>query len=1209
MLSAKGKHQIPVIHYVTSVEQAQEVFCESELASTSVVAVDTERCIHPDGREVIALVQVGGLRNNKTVLYDTWTCPKILSCDTTLRKMLTSSEIVKVFHDGRLDSLFMREQFRIKIDNLYDIQTAHMVLRGTCHREAMNNVVEHWVGMKNTVKENVRHTPTAWATRPLPQVYKDYAAQDVQFSVQVYNAQREESKKSKGNWKLCKTSHVDMLQKETTPIRTVLKPKLNRSLIVQNFYNMLETADDDVRQRYQDRKLFTIKFREWKDSEQKKYPGNRLCVSPSTALSILRRKRRAQVLEDDVIIYPMLLADLTVSNKQAKNPLNNTAYLETKNRIAVQKVVYAVHQSRRELEKDKQGIHMGPMTFGGVIAPGSSKSCVVDVVNTHPSNEYKLLRYEFHSKQQNSPFTIDTEMPILLGRGILNTTVVLSCRARTSGLYRDLVSFTFMNLGTNDSITICRFVEARFGSADLLEFLGATSTFNKKLFLQNKAKQRDGWKNEPVEAAPQEHNGIGTRYIHRLNAYRLPVTWTNKSDNDITDALQETLHCFSSETEGCTDITHTKHMQWYVSQQSALLFAEEIKQIEDLHNFDIQGTKLERQGKLLKLLVPGLAENRPSVLRGDKILVRFNDKQWEGKVEKCNLDDIEINMYKMASYYVPGMKCDVRFVANRSVLRIMHQGINMASNIEKIILPTANPRMHMNNVTTSDVNFHNNYLNLEQKNAVRNILSVKCRPSPYVIFGPPGTGKTTAIVEAIKQLAREYNMRILVTAPTNVACDVITKRLGIFSNREMFRNMAFNRSKSAVGIDIDKYCHWDDEKYGYTPPNLDTVKSFKVVVSTLISAAKLYNLGVDRGHFDVIFVDESGQAVEAEVMASLAPFVNPDKTLVVLAGDPYQLGPVLHSKDAAEHGLGLSYLERLMKLPQYARVKQVNINVKNDDGGKPAAHLSPYYDPKYITKLVNNYRSHPHLLEVPNRLFYDNELIACEDLRQSGCFLGWDALPNPSLPMIFHGVVGKDQREANSPSWFNADECVIVLDYVKNILDFKRTGTKPSDIGIITPYAKQRQKLERLLQKEKLGEVKVGTTEMFQGQEKRVIVISCTRSSADYVTSDKKYNIGFLSNPKRFNVSTTRAKSLMVVVGNPFVLSSDPSWGTLLDTCRTNGTYTGIEYPDVHNGDVDGTIARLEKLVISDSAVCLDADKTEKRDRLAETGTTVRYEE
>jgi len=88
---------------------------------------------------------------------------------------------------------------------------------------------------------------------------------------------------------------------------------------------------------------------------------------------------------------------------------------------------------------------------------------------------------------------------------------------------------------------------------------------------------------------------------------------------------------------------------------------------------------------------------------------------------------------------------------------------------------------------------------------------------------------------------------------------------------------------------------------------------------------------------------------------------------------------------------------------------------------------------------------------------------------------------------------------------------------------------------IITPYNKQSHKIFRLLKLNGINDIKVGSTELFQGQERKIIIISTVRSSLEYLGFDKKHNIGFLDNAKRFNVAATRARSLLIVVGNPHV--------------------------------------------------------------------------
>ncbi len=99
-----------------------------------------------------------------------------------------------------------------------------------------------------------------------------------------------------------------------------------------------------------------------------------------------------------------------------------------------------------------------------------------------------------------------------------------------------------------------------------------------------------------------------------------------------------------------------------------------------------------------------------------------------------------------------------------------------------------------------------------------------------------------------------------------------------------------------------------------------------------------------------------------------------------------------------------------------------------------------------------------------------------------------------------------------------------------------------------------------------MGDVKVGSTEMFQGAEKRIIIISTVRSSRDFITWDRKHQLGFLDNPKRFNVAITRAACLLIVVGNPIVLAGDACWGRLLRHCVAQNVYRGVPLPDLDRG-------------------------------------------
>ena len=120
------------------------------------------------------------------------------------------------------------------------------------------------------------------------------------------------------------------------------------------------------------------------------------------------------------------------------------------------------------------------------------------------------------------------------------------------------------------------------------------------------------------------------------------------------------------------------------------------------------------------------------------------------------------------------------------------------------------------------------------------------------------------------------------------------------------------------------------------------------------------------------------------------------------------------------------------------------------------------YNASILTKLVENYRSNEYIINVPNRLFYEGELKVCADEFRD-VFVGWEELPNKKCPLIFHPVFGKDEREENSPSFFNIAEVETVVMYLKKLLDPNEQSKtlkgnaylKPQHIGIISPYRRQ----------------------------------------------------------------------------------------------------------------------------------------------------------
>jgi len=208
-------------------------------------------------------------------------------------------------------------------------------------------------------------------------------------------------------------------------------------------------------------------------------------------------------------------------------------------------------------------------------------------------------------------------------------------------------------------------------------------------------------------------------------------------------------------------------------------------------------------------------------------------------------------------------------------------------------------------------------------------------------------------------------------------------------------------------------------------------------------------------------------------------------------------------------------------------------------------------------------------------LFYEGELEPKADPFVTHSMLNWALLPNKKVPLVFHGVVGEDQREARSPSYFNPEEAAIVVQYVQDLLETKDTSKKvdPSEIGIISPYRRQVQKIRDLMNRKfqhkhefrDWKNITVGSTEEFQGQERRIIIISTVRSKPTLLQSDYEHKLGFLNNPKRFNVAITRAKALMVVIGNPYLLCMDKHWKDLLKYIIENRCYKGVDFSVPHD--------------------------------------------
>ncbi|XP_068084476.1 putative helicase mov-10-B.1 isoform X2 [Anabrus simplex] len=684
--------------------------------------------------------------------------------------------------------------------------------------------------------------------------------------------------------------------------------------------------------------------------------------------------------------------------------------------------------------------------------------------------------------------------------------------------------------------------------------------------------------------------------LRRLTDFEIPDDhvdmfdhWLGPWPNMSTDGCAELFHIMSVAKDGYSVLKN--HYAYFFH---TLLYLEEYDASASLENYNMSAVelKLVKDPDRFQLEVPGLAEKRPSVLKGDLIYVRVHypdDSLDSAEYEGCVVEVLDTAVWISAFHpeflyrfsMETGLMFDVRFTFSRFSIVVMHKAIDLLieNNMLDVVFPSRSqlqPSLIKHNfkleLFNSDIES-----NEEQKLAVKNILLGECRPAPYIVFGPPGTGKSVTIVEAILQVKKLFNNSYtLVCAPSNAACDFLTQKLAKHCKpSELLRLHSSSRDWKTVPEDIYKFSNRKEMLY-YMPSSDDIVR-YRIVVCTLITASRFVKLWQEKKkpHFTHVFIDECGQALEPESLVAIGGILGPTSPKkiggqLILAGDPKQLGPVCQSRraekvrSALDHdpdsaysdeisqlnsriGLGVSLLERLMVTCDIYR--------KNED---------EMYDNHYITKLLSNYRSHPVILNLPNRLFYGNELTYwCPDGVKNDTLLehalfGKKKSNKKGCPVVFHGVLGHEKREGHSPSYFNTYELEQVMQYLEKILS--SDGVQQTEIGVIAPYIRQVYKLKRKLEEKGWKDIEVGSPEVFQGREKRVIIVTTVRANRNLLDVDRKFQIGFLSNPRRFNVAITRAESLLIVIGNPFMLCHDEYWLELMKYSLELNSYVGCKY-------------------------------------------------
>ncbi len=466
--------------------------------------------------------------------------------------------------------------------------------------------------------------------------------------------------------------------------------------------------------------------------------------------------------------------------------------------------------------------------------------------------------------------------------------------------------------------------------------------------------------------------------------------------------------------------------------------------------------------------------------------------------------------------------------------------------------------------------FYPSPLNDSQLAAVRHVITAQ---DVGVIHGPPGTGKTTTLVQAILETIRRER-HVLVCAPSNTAVDLLTEKLAergvkvirmgnpsrvsdvllahtldarvmahpshsrmraMRQTADQYRDKANELSRHSarhLGFEARQqrqqfrdearqlFLQADDLERYITEQVLESVQ---VITSTLVGAS---NRNLRHLSFDTVFIDEAAQALEP---ACWIPVAKAQR--VVLAGDHHQLPPTVKSEKAAREGLRETLFEKC---------------IQRQPG---TAHM-----------LNLQYRMHQQIMAFSSERFYGGQLQAHASVRDAG-LEALDPCFAPDLPVEFLDTAGCGFLEITIPesrSTANPEEADLLLQRLAQLLkpcDPAAHEDAPLSIGVIAPYRAQinclkdaievHEQLGGLLQQRRLS---VGTVDSFQGQERDIIAISLTRSN-------HLGDIGFLSDIRRMNVGMTRARRKLLLVGDSSTLGVHPFFTALLAYVERIGGY------------------------------------------------------
>lgn len=399
-------------------------------------------------------------------------------------------------------------------------------------------------------------------------------------------------------------------------------------------------------------------------------------------------------------------------------------------------------------------------------------------------------------------------------------------------------------------------------------------------------------------------------------------------------------------------------------------------------------------------------------------------------------------------------------------------------------------------------------------------------------------------------------MHILACAPSHSAADTIALRLiRHLKPGEMYRINDITRSPagSEVPPNLKMYTYITDTYFSFPP--WEKLMAAKVVVCDCMGAfellkarctnrdiasvqefyGKAFSEPLTSWHWTHLFIDEAAQAREPETLVPLmvvAPGGNQGIPLpkVVYAGDSNQLGPMILSATARENGLAVSLFERLLARQIYSEHPLARMNIYR------RTTEDTWYRPAFVN-LIRNYRSHPGILMMPSAMFYNSTLLA--EAPSTSTLTKWTNLPNSQVPVLYYPSHGDEYWIQDTAGWYNPSEISITTNLINHLIDKENTPDTvvyPSEIAVIAPFREHVIRTRNTLRTQNLGAVDVGTVENYQGGERRITILNCVRATERFLEWDRKKGRGVIGERRRFNVAVTRAKELLIIVGNPKIL-------------------------------------------------------------------------